>query len=886
MGPVVIPRVYNGRNRTFFLWGYEGIHERRPRTLGDQTVPTAAEREGDFSAILALGAGYQLYDPATRRRAASGALVSDPFPGNIIPASRIDPIARRILGYFALPNVPGTADGQNNLARADLAERIRYFNHAWRVDHKLNERHRLFASAAMYRRASDYLNYFQNLATGEVFQLNARRAALDDVLILSPSAVLNLRYGYNRFVRTADLNPDSRGFDLTSLAPGNAAWAAWNSLTDPNTRRFPLIDIAGYYDLVGATSSGGLNRPQDTHSLAANLDGLHGRHAMAVGWEYRVYRKAEYNPYPASDVGDVGGSTTGWLQFGEDWTKGPTDTSPTPPIGAGLAGFLLGLPTGGGILRQASYAEQSTVSAFHFQDNWKASRRLTVSLGLRYEFEGPLTERFDRSVRGFDPNAPLTIAAQVADNYARIAAQVPDRSYLGVRGGVTFAGLGGQPRELYDRDTNNFMPRAGIAWQLGGQTVLRAGYGIFFGPMGVRRGDLYQTGFSKSTPLIASADNGLTPLSTLDNPFPNGVLNPPGASLRAMTGVGDAISFFNTHFVAPYMQRWEATVERQLPGISHLQVSYVGNRGTKLETTRNPDGVPLEYLSRSLVRDQARIDYLSRPDLDNPFYGVLPDTTALGSTRKISRAALLTAFPQFTSMETTTNEGYSWYHSLQTSFERRFSHGHTLNISHTWSKLMEAVGYLNAMDPRPYRTISASDHPHRVSASWIVELPFGRGRAIGANVARPWSAAISGWQFEGLYVYQSGPPLDFGNVLFRGDIGAIELPSSMRTADRWFNTDAGFERDSAQALAWNVRTFPMRFSGVRAAPMNNWDLSALKNSRLNEKVALQFRGEFLNAFNRVWFAAPNTNPLSSTFGVINAEQGNMRRVQLGAKLLF
>ena len=412
-GPVTIPGLYDGARRTFFLWGYEGIHEQRPRTLGDQTVPTAEERYGDFSALLAQGAVYQLYDPATRRAGPSGGMISDPFPGNIIPGSRINPIARNILRYFALPNTAGTADGQNNLARPNLAEHTVYYNHAWRLDHSLGNRQHLFGSAALYRRMSDYLNYFDNPATGEVFQFIARRGAVDDVITLSPSAVLNLRYGYNRFVREADLNPASRGFDLTSLAPGNAAWAAWNSSIDPAARRFPLIDIAGYYDLVGTSSSGVLRRPQDTHAFGATLDHIAGSHAFALGAEYRVYRKAESNPYPASNVGAVGGSTTGWLQFGDDWTKGPSDTSPAPPIGGGLASLLLGLPTGGGMSRQGNFAEQSTVTALHFQDNWKIAKSLTLTLGVRYEVEGPLTERYNRSVRAFDPSAPLPIAGQV-----------------------------------------------------------------------------------------------------------------------------------------------------------------------------------------------------------------------------------------------------------------------------------------------------------------------------------------------------------------------------------------------------------------------------------------------------------------------------------------
>ncbi len=528
-GPVILPRLYSGKNRTFFLWGYEAIRELRPRTLGDQTVPTLAERQGDFSDLLALGGRYQIYDPATRRRNPTGGLISDPFAGNLVPHSRISPIASNILGYFALPNTAGTADGQNNLSRSDLAEDIVYANHAWRVDHNLNDRNRLFASAALYDRSSDYLNYFDNASTGQTFQFIARRAALDYVRVLSPSAVLNLRYSYNRFVRAADFNPESRGFDLRTLAPGNAAWAAWNNLLDAETRRFPEIDIAGYFGLVGASSSGVLFRPQDTHALTAALDRTQGPHTMKLGAEYRVYRKNEYNPYPASTVGSAGGSSTGWLRFAEDWTKGPTDTSSAPPIGAGLASFLLGLPTGGGIARRASFAEQSSISAVYLQDDWRLSRRLTFSFGLRYELEGPLTERYNRSVRGFDPSSGLPIESDVKANYAAIASGVPERSAarFDLRGGVTFAGVNGEPRALYARDFDNLMPRVGLAYSLDSRTVVRAGFGLFFGSMGIRRGDVYQTGFSQTTPLTPSVDNGLTFVAALDNPFPNGVQDPP-----------------------------------------------------------------------------------------------------------------------------------------------------------------------------------------------------------------------------------------------------------------------------------------------------------------------------------------------------------------------
>jgi hypothetical protein len=888
LGPVVLPRLYNGTNRTFFLLGYEAIRERRPRNPGDQTVPGAGQREGNFSRLLELGPQYQLYDPWTRRRGTVGGIVSDPLAGNLIPRSRIHPIARAILGYFPLPNTPGSADGQRNFSRSDLAETLAYANHAWRVDHNVSARNLMFASAALYDRRSEYNDYFQNAATGETFGFNARRAAIDDVHVFSPRSVLNLRYSYNRFVRSADLNPASHGFDLTSLAPGNRAWTAWNNAIDPELRRFPTIDIAGYFNQVGASASGVLFRPQDTHSFAGSIGHARGQHTLKIGGEYRVYRKNEYNPYGAVSNGVPGGSATGVLTFGEDWTKGPTDTSAAPPIGAGLASLLLGLPTGGGITKRASFAEQSTVSSFYLHDEWRAARRIAVTLGIRYELEGPLTERFNRSVRGFDASAVLPVQSQIQANYAAIAALVPERppESFDVRGGVTFAGVNGEPRTLYGRDVNNLMPRIGLAYSLDANTVIRAGYGMFFGGLGIRRGDVLQTGFSFTTPLVATEDNGLTFASTLDNPFPRGALNPPGSSLGAMTGAGDHVSYFNTGYVAPFMQRWQISVQRQAGSRTMLEVAYVGNRGSKLETTRNLNGIPLRYLSTRDSRDQERIDYLGQQDLLNPFYGSLPASSPIGGSKTVSRASLLTAFPQFTRLETTTNEGYSRYHSLQSRIEQRFSRGLTFTAAYTFSRFIDAISYLNDMDPAPHKVVSEADYPQRFSASWIYELPFGPGRAFAGSTGRLVSRIIGGWQVEGLYVYQSGSALAFGNIGFQGSTTGIPLKSSERSVDRWFNTETGFIRDSSQALAFNVRTFPMRLIHVRGPAMNNWDVSVLKITNLSDRFSLQLRGEFLNVMNHVWFSNPNTNPASTLFGSIASEQGYMRRVQLALKLIY
>jgi len=864
-GPVYLPKLYNGRNRTFFMYGYEGIHEERPRG-STMTVPTQKQREGDFSDLLKLGSRYQIYDPSTRRTAAGGRFQSDPLPGNLVPAARISPVARNILKYYALPNVPGTADGGNNLALPNEPEPITYYTHVFRLDHNLSERHRIFSRVNVYKRDSHYNDWFDSAATGEWFQFLSRAAGFDDVYSFSPTFVMNLRYGYNRFIRTYDNNPASRGFDLTTLGLP----ASYNNAIDPAIRRFPYVTIGDY----ASTYNGMLWRPTETHSFTSAFDKVQGTHSLKFGVEYRAYRENQYNYDNVS---------TGQFDFGTTWTRGPADNSPASPRGQGLASMLLGLPTGGNVQRRASYAEQSTVWSVYFQDDWKLTQKLSVTLGLRYEVEGPITERFSRSIRGLDYNAVLPIEAQVKANYAKNPTPEIPPDQFRVRGGLTFAAVGGYPRTLWERDANNFMPRVGFAYTLNDKTVLRGGYGIFFGFLGTRRGDVIQTGFSQETSLIPSLDGGLTFVATLANPFPSGIQEPQGAALGTMTYVGQGISLFNTKPLAPYMQRWQLSVQRQLPHRIVADVGYVGNRGTKIETSRNLNAFPVQYLSRTGVRDQPVIDYFSA-NLPNPYYPLLPGTGRAGTL--IGRATLLTAYPHFGGLSTTTNEGYSWYHSFQVKVDKRFSAGYTVQAAYTWSKFMEATGFLDDGGPVPAKCISDQDYPHRLALSWIWELPFGRGRKLLAQTNPLASAIVSGWQVQGIYAGQSGQALGFGSVIFRGNLKDIVLPKSQRTPERWFNIDAGFERDSARQLSYAARVMSLRFSGIRGDGINNFDLSVLKDTRVREGMKVQFRAEFLNAFNHVLFSNPNTSVTSTAFGTITSEKGYPRRIQLGVKFIY
>ena len=874
-GPVRIPKLYDGRNRTFFMYGIESIPEARPRNNGTPTIPSEKMRNGDFSELLAANSAYQIYNPFTAR-AEGSRIRRDPFPGNIIPANLINPIARKFVDtYLPKPTSAGAADGLGNFAQPDLTEEIEYLSNTTRIDHVVNERHRIFGRASWYNRDSNYNNYYRNIATGEFFLFKSRQGAFDHVWTISPTMVLNSRYGYNRFIRGTNSNPGNRGFDLTSLGfPGY-----YNNIIPEDIRRFPRFDINNYQ----GTAVGGELRPTDTHSFNSTLNQTLGSHSIKYGVEFRSYRETDKF---------FGNNQTGQFVFGSNWTRGPLDNSAIPSdLGFSFASFLLGLPTSGAIAIPADYAEQSTTTGVFFHDDWKVNRRLTLNLGLRYEVEGALTERYNKSVRGFDFFATQPMQEAVKANLARNPVQGVALDQFFVRGGLTFAGVNGQPRGLYKTPRNNYMPRFGFAYKLTEKTIVRGGYGIFFGFLGQRRGDVNQIGFSTNVPLNVTLNNGLTFIETLNNPFEtykNGLPAALGASEGIRTFLGQGISFFNEHPLSPYNQRYELSLQRELPGGWVAEAAYVGNRGTHIEITRNINALPNQYLSTSTTRDNTTNNYLGAL-VANPFAGQMPASAgAAFRSATIARSQLLRPYPQFGDINTTTNDGYSWYHSFQSNLNKRFSRGYTIGMSYTWSKFMEAISYLNAADPLPVEAISDFDRTHRFAANGIYELPFGKGRRLLANVNSVVSHVISGWQLAGVYQYQSGAPIGFGNIFFTGNFDDIDLPSSQRTLDRWFNTTAGFVTASAAQPVANLRTFPLRLSNVRTDAINNMDLSVIKKTQILEGKHLEFRAEFINAFNHPLLPAPNTNVTQASFGqIIASNQANYpRRIQLTVKFVF
>ena len=482
-GPVRLPKIYDGRDKTFFLFGYEGIRDARPRfdANGNVWTPTEALRSGNFS-----GFGTVIYDPLTSRRDPDNAsrFIRDPFPGNVIPADRISPVAKAILGYYGAPKRPGLL---GNLFDSTLTEKTQpYDNFTFRINQNFSEKNRFFVRGSWYDRDSRYNDYLGSEATGTNFIFRSRQGVIDDVHTFNATTVLNVRYGFNRFIRHQDQDPDARGFDLTKLGFP----AAYNDLIPEDVRRFPRFDFTNG---VLGTGFGNEFRPTTTHSFSGVLNKALEAHSLKFGAELRVYR--EDSVFSSNDQ-------TGQYIFDNTYTRQATNGATTSDADGlqGFASFLLGLPTTQRLVRRADYSEFSKTYGFFVQDDWRVTSRLSLNLGLRYEVETPLVERNNKSVSGFDFDYVQPVEATVQARYA--ALNDPQLkaalAQVNLRGGLLFAGKD-TGSGLYETPKNTFLPRAGFAYQWNDKTVIRGGFGLFAGFLGQRRGDVLQPGFSQNT---------------------------------------------------------------------------------------------------------------------------------------------------------------------------------------------------------------------------------------------------------------------------------------------------------------------------------------------------------------------------------------------------
>ena len=913
-GPVWIPKVYNGKNKTFFFFSFESIDDSRPRfDASNIWVPTAALANGDFSAFASK---IKIYDPLSGTF--SGTTINrTQFPNNIIPPDRINPVAKAVLSYWGAPK-HGPPDPtrfflNNNISDSSLSEVLNppYRNYTIRLDQNIGDKDKMFGRYSWYNRKSSYNNYTNSIYVGDRFVFASKQAVVDEVHTFSNNTILNLRYGFNRFIRAPDAPEGQYGMDLTTLGFPTS----FNNAVGEGIRRFPRFDFTCSGSCTGTPVGNGHTnefRPVSSHFGTAVLNWVNGKHALRFGGEMRIYRE---------DDSFKSNAQSGQFGFDNTYTK-PTNGSFTDVEGLqAFAAFLLGYPSTMQITRASDYSEYSKTWGFFAQDDLRLTSKLTLNLGLRWEFEQALTERQNKSVSGFDVAYTQPFEAQAQTNYAALLAKLPANDPLKTlglttitaKGGLLFAGKDTGSR-LYNTPLNGLLPRVGFAYGWNDKTVLRGGFGLFQGFLGERRGDVIQPGYTQvTTQTLSALANGVPIPFKIDNPFPSGIVEPSGNSLGKQTALGQTISFFNQDPKVAKQARWSFGIQRELFKGWMFEAVYVGDYGYDLEITRNINAVPNKYLSTDNSRTVAMANNNTNLSaaIANPFFCSNPNTNGsactsgsalfIGAGNTTTRRQLLRPYPNFGDINTSVNDGHSWYQSGQFSLSKRFAQGYALQMAYTRSVWLEATEYLNPADEFPVKQVSPQDSPNRFSLSAFYELPFGRGQMFFSNANKLANMIVGGWQIQGTYVYQTGFPVRFANdVFYLG--GDPSLPKSEQTISRWFNTaafisGAGGTPTCAASPGGNLncatpadhlRTFPFFLNAVRIDPINNVDLGLRKDIHLREAMKIQLRVEFINAFNHPLFPVPSVAPATTGFGALPTlnQLNYARRAQLAAKFIF
>ncbi len=843
-GPVYIPYLFKGKNRTFWFFDYDTERDRVGTTL-TSTVPTAEQRVGNFSQTFAAnGQLIQIYNPFTTHFDTNNVLVRDPFPGNVIPASLISPVAQNLLKFIPLPNLPGTVNNYLNsfgYPHTDNGFRLR-------LDHRIGDRDSL--SVAFGWLNLD-LNFQGALATGVTGYDNkswSKLLTLGYTHVFSPTMILNIRAGVQAYKQ--ELVPLVAGAQLSGLG------FSPTFLSEVHGDIFPAIS---------SSDMAGIGYPYQLYSFAnpdvrPSLTKIWGRHSLNFGYEFKVSR-AFYN-----NASGQGGS----FAFNRDWTQGPNASVPSATSGHGVATLLLGTPSSGSINYNANVAAQSLYNAVYVQDNWRATNRLTLNLGLRYDYQTPYTERYNRLNRGLDLTASSPIAQQAQAAYARNP--IPQLATLPVNGGLVFAGANGNSRYEFNPVRDNFGPRIGGAYQLTPKTVMRAGIGWFYMPFTDARvatvsqltPPISQAGFSSSTTML-TALNGL-PINSLTNPFPTGIVLPVGSSLGLGTLLGQSISAADANSKRALSRQFQLSLQRQLPGDSIVELAYVGSRVQDITVDQPRNQLSPQYYPLA--------DQLSQP-VANPFFGLI--STGPLSAATVARSQLLLPYPQFTGV---TNGyaplGRSWYNALQISFSRRFSNGLSLITAYTFSKQLDDMRFRSQYLPIE-RSIAQIDRPHRFTINAIWQIPFGRGQAFGSSIPKPILFVLGNWELDPTLTLQSGQLAGpWSNA-----IAVRPLQSADRSIAKWFDTGA-----FAPLPSFTLPSLSTYNPNIRGQALRNLDVSLAKNFPIREQMSFRLMLQAYNALNTVQFAPPSVTVTSAAFGTVSSQVNNPRWVVIGGVFQF
>jgi len=870
-GPIAIPKLYKGKDKTFFFFAWEKYHEDQEYP-GEKiaSVPTPAQRQGDFSDTRDnAGRLITIYDPLSGRADSAGRWVRTPFAGNKITSDRFNPVAQKILALYPQPNTvsAGSPVWQNNYFWGDNIANFNFKNVMARIDHNVNTKERIYgrwswSDFVQVRTANAIPGIGGDHRDGGKY---SNGGVIDSVTTINPSTILNVRASLSYWREL--IGPPDYGFDATQWG-----WPA--SVVTQLTKRnlLPSITVNGATTL-GNASSNITFEPTTVLSLQPNVALVRGRQTIKAGLDYRLTRYTQYRP--SADRAS--------LTFDQGFTRADYLTQ-DGVSGNGAASLLLGYAASGSAGFTANPFFQWIYTAPWVQDDIKVTRKLALNLGLRWDITSPVTERFNRLNRDF-------FATQVNP----ISSRIDQSKFPGMKvyGGIGFAGENGLSRSPFNNDLNNFQPRIGAVYQLSPKMVLRGGWAVFY----VTPTDSGITsGFSQNTPYVATQDSNRTPFSTITNPFPTGLIQPTGAGGGMSTFLGQGITFANPESRNSYVHQFSFGIQRELPGNMSAEASYVGSRTKAALVSNSINSISVANLALGDPTKGGDPNYLNA-QVPNPFQDLLPGTTINGAT--VARNQLLRPLPQFTGVtETNLNVGKIWYNSLQASVQKRFSRGLTFTANYTLSKNIQATSYLNAQDPEPTRVLTSFDRPQRLAFAPSYELPFGAGRRFLNSNNGVVKRLVGGWQVLVNTVFQAGAPMGIpSNVWVIGD-PHLDNP----TWDRLFKTgyiDAtGIVRNvlpGEQPVFWvrapnTLQTTPARWGNLRDRWATTYDASAIKNTRIREGMNAQFRFEMFNALNTPVFSGdPNLTPTSTNFGKIirdNGQSNAARSLQFGFRFMF
>ncbi len=875
-GPVVLPKIYNGKNRTFFFADYDRV-QALSATTSLSNVPTAQQLAGDFSDTrLANGNLVPLFDPYNTFKDANGNTLRNPLPGNIIPLSRQNPITLNFIKYYPAPNLPGNPFTRNNNWFGQGSTPSHGNKVDVKIDHNFSEKQRLSARYGANWAESGVANLVGNISfNGNPGTERDQNFIMDYTRTQSPTTVIALRAGVLRVKSLRD--PLSTGFDATTL--GLPAYMT----SGTGTKAFP--QFSAQYRSMGAGGYAIIHRYEDVYQYLGSLTKIVGGHTIKTGAEFRKLHENYYQPNTPNGAFSFSRNTT---------AQNPTVSSSTQ--GDGLASALLGWGSGGQVSIDYSTAQSAGYFGTYVNDDWRVTRRLTINLGLRYDFDIPRTDRFNR-INWMDLGAPSPIA-----DVASLKAIFPNR----LNGLMKFAD--DNHRTPYDGDYNNVQPRFGLAYALNNKTSLRAAYGLFYvvsrhtikGEVGTAYG------FTDSS-IPWSLDSGLTQYATFANPWPVGLTYPPGKNASFFLGMGAGTPLPKDD--NPQYQQWTFSIQREVPGQGVFEINYVGTKGTHLYFGSGDVVSALNTLNPlywSYGRGTSGLGLNAQ--VANPFYGIITNPVATSFNQPtIPFRRLLTPYPDYSSVggyRASRNIGNSIYHALQLKYEKRFSHGLSTIAHYTFSKMISDsdssgtdVDWLaggssvqDIFNLRNERSVATFDRSHRLVVSFDYQLPIGRHRAMGQNMNRILDGVIGGWELSAIVTGTSGTPLGitqsasnlWNSANQRPNLaGDPSLPGSPRDKlNQYFNVNA-FQQVNPDLIG----STPRFLSSYRGPILVNEDATLMKNFNITERKYVQLRLEAYALKNSPQWGMPNTSFGDTSFGQITGSSGN-RTLQIAAKFYY